>query len=392
MRPDGRSLPSRILVAQTIFLGDLILTFPLVTALRLTYPAATIDFLVQKDLADVAAVHPDAHRILSMDKRGKHRGIRGIFRLIRELRASQYDLAIILPGSIRTAIAVWMAGIPRRIGWDPGSELSGQMKQVRFPGAMKTLPHVRSILLFETLYRWSRPFRKMLPSLFTDTLKLDPGVHQARRWIDVLSALNVPTAASVRIPWLPISESIKANVVSRFPSGEKGSVVLAPGASQLTRRWPEENFTALTRTIAADGFTVYVSGGPSDAESCARIVRSAGSPSVISVTGILTTVEAMALIQQSVCVVANDSAPVHMASAVGTPAVALFGPTLPSFGFAPLAQGSIVLERTGLSCRPCTVYGSPACPMGTHDCLRSISVEEVRDAVLAIARSRRGES
>jgi heptosyltransferase-2 len=135
---------------------------------------------------------------------------------------------------------------------------------------------------------------------------------------------------------------------------------------------------------------VYILGGESDREIGQRIAWEAGCAGVVSVAGDLTPTQSMDLIRLSNAIVTNDSAPVHMASAVGAPTVALFGPTLPEFGFAPLAHGSEILEQSGLSCRPCTVYGSGVCPVGTLACLKSISVDAVHAAVIraAIARQR----
>ena len=373
--------PKNILVAQTNYLGDLLLTLPLLTALRARFPSAGIDILVQKELSDLVALHPAVREVLSMDKSGEHRTVRGFFRLVRTVRATKYDLAIVLPGSIRTALVTLFARIPRRIGWEPGTALSGQMKHVRFPSAMRTLPYVRGILSFEYVFRASRPLRKFFPPLFTVTLESRPGEHVAQRRLGTMLALGSPVSGEISAPWLQIPETVRVNIAARYPSCTNGRAVLAPGATQPTRCWPEEHFARLARLLAADRYAVYILGGVTEKDLSERIARAAGSPNVVSVAGKLAIVESMELIRQSVVVVANDSAPVHMASAMGTPTVALFGPTLPSFGFAPLAPGSRVIERSGLSCRPCTVYGSSYCPVGTHECLRSITVEEVRAAI-----------
>ncbi len=387
-----QSEPRNILVAQTIYLGDLLLTLPLLTALRARYPSAAIDLLVQKDLSDLISLHPAVRRVLSLDRTGEHRGIRGLLRLVREIRGEKYNMAIVLPGSIRTALLCLVSGVPRRIGWDPGTALSGQMKRVRFSGAMHTLPFVRPILCFELLYRVSRPLRKLLPPLFTDTLEFHPGDHASARWVGLVRRSDSSVSESIPAPWLQIPESTRTNIASRYPSSRKGGVVLAPGATQPTRRWPVDHFGLLARNLAADGYSVYILGGVTDRELSEQIARIAGSPGVLAVAGELTPLESMELVRQSVVVVANDSAPVHMGSAMGTPTVALFGPTLPSFGFAPLAPGSRILERFGLPCRPCTVYGSSSCPVGTLECLKSISVDEVYAAVVAISETTRARS
>ncbi len=399
--------PKNILVAQTIYLGDLILTLPLLNVLHQAFPGSYIDVLVRADLADVVSSHPVVRNVIGMDKEGEHSGVTGLRRLVRTIRKREYDLAIVMPGSMRTGIVPLLAGIPRRVGWEPGTTLSDQIRHVKFPKAMRELPFVRSILCFEFLYRLSSPVRKILPPLFTETLHAAPlqtprgvanpitdndvdassGWHASRRWTDVLRVLGRPLPASVPIPWLPIPKAIQNDIATRFPSDRNRSVVLASGAAQPTRRWPEENFKSLAQRLGADGFTVFVIGGISDIEASARIARQAGPEPVVSLAGLLSPVEAMALIGRCSVVVANDSAPVHMASAMGTPTVALFGPTVPEFGFRPLAPRSKVMQRNGLSCRPCTVYGSTLCPIGTHECLAAITVDEVYEAVLDLVKS-----
>jgi heptosyltransferase-2 len=405
----GRTMPDpkNILVAQTIYLGDLILTLPLLNVLRQVFPGSRIDVLVRADLADVVSSLPVVRNVIGMDKEGEHSGVTGLRRLVHSIRKREYDLAIVMPGSMRTAMVPLLAGIPRRIGWDPGTTFSGQMQHLKFPAAMRELPFVRSILCIEFLYRLSLPVRKILPPLFTQTLPASPlqttpevansisdnevdtssGWHASRRWMEVLRALSRPLPTSVPIPWLPIPKAIQNDIAVRFPSDRNRDVVLAPGAAQPTRRWSEENFKSLAQRLGADGFTVFVIGGELDIKVCARIARQDGPEPVVSLAGLLSPLEAMALIGRCCVVVANDSAPVHMASAMGTPTVALFGPTVPEFGFGPLAPRSMVMQRTGLSCRPCTLYGSRGCPIVTHECLAAITVDEVYEAVLNLVNS-----
>lgn len=393
---DGRDIappqksPRRILVAQTTYLGDLVLSLPLLSALHRLFPETRIEVLVNEGQSEVVRDHPAVSHVLEYEKRGRHRGPGGFVKILREVRSRGYDASIVLPGSMRTALLPLLARVPRRIGFEPCSALREQMKHVRHPAAMRTLPFVRRILFFEHLCRLTSWFRGVLPPLFTDTLQNRPDEHAARRWLGTMHPFGVPAPEVPAAPWLPAQASIDARVGARFPSLKKGRVVIAPGGSQPTRRWPEEHFARLAQVLAVDEYAVYVLGGNSDRELCKRIAAASGLHTVSALAGELSFAESLSLIRQSVALVANDSAPVHMASAVGVPTVALFGPTLASFGFAPLAPGSRVIERSGLPCRPCTVYGSVACPIGTHECLKSIPVEDVRAAVHAITMHKSG--
>ena len=125
---------------------------------------------------------------------------------------------------------------------------------------------------------------------------------------------------------------------------------------------------------------VVVVGGPEDAGRGQELVDAAPDR-VVSAAGVLPLRVAAALLERAGVLVTNDSAPLHLASAVGTPTVAVFGPTVPAFGFGPKAPRSAIVERTDLSCRPCSDHGPERCPLGHHRCMREIPATVVRDAI-----------
>lgn len=321
-------------------------------------------------------------RVVVYDPAGQHAGVGGIRTLSRSLRALACDSAIIFPGSVKVALAAAWAHIPKRIGWDPGRQMSAQMIDVIYPEAMRELPFVRSILRFERLYRLSRPIRTLLPSLFTETVPPGGGQHMTSRFLSALSSITATRHTVADPPWLGIPDDVRRAVEQRYPASGKRRVLLAPGAGMPTRRWPWERFARLAKQLADARFDVVLFGGAAERALCERILGAADTSGVLSAAGVLSVPESLALVAASSVLVAHDSAPMHMASALGTPVIALFGPTVPSFGFAPLSPGRNILEVTGLPCRPCTVYGSLRCPVGTHECMHAISVENVFQAVL----------
>jgi ADP-heptose:LPS heptosyltransferase len=319
-----------------------------------------------------------------MEKHQGHPTVSGMRSLARTLRNERYDHAITLPGSFRTALTVMLAGIPGRVGWDPGSLLTPQVRAVKYPRATRRLPGVRAILAFESLYRISTPLRYLLPAMYTDVLTQRSGTHRAEQALEALTLFGVDTRAVPSAPWLVMPDAAKMEVEQSLPGIPGGWVVIAPGATQPTRRWPLEHLKELVRQLASNGHQVVIVGAEEDRTVADLLCAGAPRERVRSLAGRISVLAACEIIRRASVVVANDSAPVHMASAMGTPAVALFGPTLSSFGFAPLAPGSIVMERGTLACRPCTVYGSTDCPVGTHECLRSITPDDVLAAVRKI--------
>lgn len=151
--------------------------------------------------------------------------------------------------------------------------------------------------------------------------------------------------------------------------------VLAPGAAHSTKRWPAERWVGLARRLRDRGYVLAVAGGPDD-----RAAAAALAPLAERAAGEFTLQETGALLARARVLVSGDTGVMHMATGVGTPVVALFGPTVEQFGFFPYHGRSVVLQRD-LECRPCSAMGGPRCPMGHHRCLVDIDAEEVSAAV-----------
>jgi heptosyltransferase-2 len=156
-------------------------------------------------------------------------------------------------------------------------------------------------------------------------------------------------------------------------AGER-MIALAPGSVWATKRWPY--YTELARALSADGRIVIV-GGAEDS-SLALEIRSA-VPDAVDATGALPLLASAELIGRCSVIVTNDSAPLHLASAMGTPTVAIFGPTVPDFGFGPLAPSRVVVGHETLTCRPCHRHGPRRCPLTHFRCMRELTPELVAE-------------
>jgi heptosyltransferase-2 len=344
--------PSRVLVVQTAFLGDVVLTLPLVQELKLAFPTAQIDVLTTPRCASLLRGHPSISRTLVFDKRGVDRGLRGLLRIASELRRWHYDVAIVPHRSLRSAMLVWLARIGRRIGFD------------RSAGRI----------------------------VFTDIVQYDPSRHEVDRNLSLLAPLGKATDKR-RYPRLYADPQDQSTVDTIFSSrgidNTTRLVAIAPGTVWNTKRWLPERFLELAQRLAADDYRVFLIGGAEDRELCQSIVARAGSERVHSYAGDLTILQSAELIRRSRVLICNDSAPMHLALAVGTPVVAIFGATVPAFGFAPYGPQDRVVEITGLSCRPCSIHGGNRCPIETFECMRNISstmVAAVADEVLGVSR------
>lgn len=155
-------------------------------------------------------------------------------------------------------------------------------------------------------------------------------------------------------------------------------IALAPGSVWATKRWP--GFPALARTLAAHGRIVII-GGAEDREFATAIRATSNA---IDATGMLSLLASAALIGRSALLVTNDSLPQHLASAMEIPTVTIFGPTVPAFGFGPLAPHSVAVGHETLPCRPCHPHGPAVCPLGHHRCMRDLAEPAVLARALAI--------
>jgi lipopolysaccharide heptosyltransferase II len=331
---------SSTLVIQTSFLGDTVLTTPLLAQLANRGP---VDVVTTPASAALLANHPAVRTVIPFDKRGTERGLRGLFRLARRLRRTGYDLALLAQGSWRSAALVFLAGIPTRVGFNTSA---GKL-----------------------LYTTRVPFRDDL--------------HHAARLL-MLGRPNgrEPTADELR-PTLAPGDAERAAVDALLARHDVKSgdrlVALAPGSVWGTKRWPF--YPELAQLLSSQARVVII-GSSSDAPLAGTIT--AAEPTAIDATGELSLLASAELIGRCGVVVTNDSAPLHLASAMGTPTVAIFGPTVPDFGFGPLAPRASVVGEETLPCRPCDRHGPQHCPLGHHRCMRDLAPALVAERALTL--------
>jgi heptosyltransferase-2 len=320
-------------VVQTSFLGDTILTTALLEQLA---HRGAVDVVTTPAAASVLTGHPAVRNVIVYDKRGAHAGVIGLTTLAARLRAAGYDAAYLAQGSLRSAALAFLARIPERIGFATSAG------------------------------RW----------LYTTRVPYRDDLHHAARLV-LLSRPNgrEPTVEETR-PSLapgPAERELVDDLLRRdgVAPGER-LIALAPGSVWATKRWPY--YRELAQQLADAGRIVVV-GGRDDA-SLALEIRTA-VPNAVDATGVLPLLGSAELIGRCAVIVTNDSSPLHLASAMGTPTVAIFGPTVPDFGFGPLAPSSVAVGHETLSCRPCHRHGPRRCPLGHFRCMRELTADVV---------------
>jgi len=322
-------------VIQTSFLGDTILTTPLLAQLANRGP---VDVVTTPAAASVLTGHPAVRSVIVYDKRSAHAGVFGLTTLAARLRASAYDVAYLAQGSIRSALLAYLARVPERIGFTTSA--GRWLYTTRVP-YRDDLHHASRLLLL------SRPNGRV-PTVEESRPSLAPGIAERELVDDLLQRNDV--VAHERL------------------------IALAPGSVWATKRWPY--YRELAPLLAADGRLVVV-GGREDSPLALEIRTAV--PNAVDATGILPMLGSAELIGRCAAIVTNDSSPLHLASAMGTPTVAIFGPTVPDFGFGPLASSSVVVGHEALACRPCHRHGPRRCPLTHFRCMRELTPESVAE-------------
>ena len=332
---------TRIAVWNTAFLGDAVLTLPLLQSLRLSRPGARIDFYVRKGLECLFTAHPGIDAVFPVDK--KDNSVAGFLRLKRELVSRSYDIWISAHASLRSGLVAATSRAPLRIGY--ASPLYNRM----------CYSHIVD-----------RRFNEL---------------EEVERLLQLLQPLD-----NIRLstwPELALCEDDlhKADVFFKTIGGPV--LGLHPGSVWPTKRWPAAYFADIGRRAIEAGAQAFLFAGPGEeaiAKEVCDAIRSGLSPekrkNLHDLSGRLSLPRLAAYLGSLSCYLTNDSGPMHIAWALRTPVTAIFGPTVKKLGFFPRGSRSTVFE-IDIACRPCGLHGPKKCPKGHHHCMTQLLPDTV---------------
>ncbi len=363
--------PTRILVRGVNWLGDAVMTTPALLRLREKFPDAHIALLCADKICPLFEPHPAVNETIPFAK-GE-----GVFAIAKKLRAGKFDLALVLPNSPRSALEVFAAGIPRRIGYARpwrnffltqavASRSAGVKMQKRSVAEIKTLVAGKSE---------SRIQNPEIPNT----------AHQAFEYLQLVAALGA--SAEPLAPQLAVTPDEVARARAKFGLDKISAPVfgLNPGAEYgPAKRWPMEKFAAAAREIQQRTNCVWlIFGGKNDATTAAQIQSAISSrQSAINLAGQTSLRELMALLKLCRVVLTNDTGPMHVAAALGTPVVVPFGSTSPELTGPGLpGDGRHELLKSDAACSPCFLR---ECPIDFR-CMNGISTGDVVEAVIRAA-------
>lgn len=309
----------RILIIQTASIGDVILITPLIESLHGQYPEAAIDVLVRKGFGALFDGHPFVNEVLLWDK--KSHKYRNLFRLISKIRHRRYDLVFNVQRFFTTGLLTALSGAGATVGFDKNP--------------------------------MSRFFSRWVSHHFNAG---GSAHHEVDR---NLSLIRDFVSESRRRPRLYPQPSDEDAVM---PYKHREYITIAPASLWFTKQYPEERWVSFLKK-APPHLQVYLLGGPTDQALCRRIMGAAQHPLTMELCGRLSLLQSAALMRDARMNFVNDSAPLHLCSAVNAPVTAVFCSTVPEFGFGPLSDDAAVVQiDRPLYCRPCGIHGHRQCP------------------------------
>jgi heptosyltransferase-2 len=329
----------KILVIQTAFIGDVVLATSLIENLHQQFPEVKLDILVRKGNESLFQSHPFLNQVLVWDK--KNNKYQNWVGLLFKIRSSQYDL--VLNAQRFAATGAWTAFSKAKIkiGFD------------------------------------KNPFS----FLFTHSVVhqfSEKGQHEIDRNHQLLSSLFLTKVAMPKL-YPTASDELAVSSYQQTPY-----LCIAPASVWFTKQFSIEKWVDLINELPFKG-PIYLIGGPDDKLLCDQILQKINRKSVVNLAGRLSFLASAALQKKAVLNYVNDSAPMHFASAVNAPVVAVYCSTLPNFGFGPLSDGSFIVQTNeALACRPCGIHGKKQCPLKHFDCAKTIKMDQLIAPLLQV--------
>jgi heptosyltransferase-2 len=321
----------KFLIIQTAFTGDVVLATAVLEKLHHFFPEAQLDILVRKGNEGLLAEHPFLHEVLIWYKKEKKN--QNLFRLLKKIRKAEYDKVINLQRFASTGLLIAFSRAKEKIGFD------------------------------------KNPFSFVFAKKIKHTLL--GSKHEVERNIELIQHFTDSHLTKPRL--YPSSKNYEE--IKKYTS--QPYVCMMPASVWFTKQYPVEKWIDLINNFP-EPYRIYLLGGKEDAVLCEKIKGQVSGKKIEILAGKLNFLSSAALMKGAVMNYTNDSAPLHFASATDAPVTAIFCSTVPAFGFYPLSSKSFIVEtREELSCRPCSIHGQKACPLGHFKCGYTIETSQL---------------
>ena len=327
------SPPRSVLIIQTAFIGDVILATALIESLHQKFPGIRLDFLVRKGNEELVQGNPLVAHVLIFDKSQK---FKNLVKLIRQFRKEKYDYVINVQRFATTGLMTIFSGAGKTVGFN----------------------------------------KNPLSFLFTRSVQHTmAGLHEVERNHKLIEFLVGVPAGRPKLYPSPV-QFVKVSGYKESPY-----ITVSPASVWFTKQLKKEKWIEFLSEVSAR-LKVYLLGAAADFELCEVIRKETIGRELVNLAGKLSLLESAALMKDARMNYVNDSAPMHLASAMNAPVTAVYCSTVPLFGFGPLSDRSIIVEtQETLSCRPCGLHGHRTCPQGHFKCALTIRKEQLLEPI-----------
>jgi len=331
-----------ILVIQTAFPGDAVLTLPFIQELKKQKPYYSIDVLCIPLTVEIFEASPSINSVIPLDKKGKQKSFFSFLKFLKELKLKNYEIIYSPHRSLRSALIVLSLSGKESYGFE------------------------NSALKF----------------VYKNSVKYDPSVHEVRRnleFIDgdfsgekwrILPEISVSTKSKIKV-----SEYLSEKKINNFIS-------IAPGSVWETKKYPAEYFKQIIEHFAKNGYQIVLIGGAEDKRLCDTL-NNHQEEAVHVAAGDFSFVETIELLKSSSLLICNDSSPTHLGMCADIPVLTIYCSTVPGFGFYPYNKFSDYISFDELNCKPCGIHGFESCPINNFYCA------ELLDPKLVIEKAKK---
>ena len=318
----------KILVIQTAFIGDVILTLPMIQVLNKMFPESEIHVLCIPSAEEIFKVSPFVNEVLVLDKRNKHKSLSSLYSFSKKVRKERYTRIYSPHRSFRSALLIMFSGIRETYGFSNSS-----------------LNHV-----YKNLVEYKTENHEVQRNL-----DLIGFIYSANGW-RILPQLNIPLETGSKI-----DNYLENSGINQF-------ICVAPGSVWNTKIYPVGYYEEIIKYVVNNTqYKVLLIGGEKDKILCSDIASNL-SEKVYSVAGKFSIVESIEILKRTLLLITNDSAPTHMAMCADIPVITLYCSTTSDIGFYPYNNKSSFLSYDNLFCKPCGIHGYEKCPIGTFEC------------------------
>jgi heptosyltransferase-2 len=316
----------KVLVIQTAFIGDVILATPIIEAIHQHSFSVQIDILVRKGNESLFENHPFINEVIVWNKKdGKYRNL---FNILQKIRSKKYSVVINCQRFAAAGFLTAFSNARVKIGFDKNP--------------------------FSSFFTYKLPHQ------------IKNGLHECARNLSLLAPISIN--GSIQPKLYPPTLNFRPPLPY---------ICLAPASVWFTKQWPAEKWVELIATIP-EKCTIYLTGAPLDKALCDEIIKKSNRKNTINLSGKLSLLQSAALFKGAEMNYVNDSAPMHLCSAINAPVTAIYCSTIPEFGFGPLSDNSHILQtKEKLSCRPCGLHGFKSCPEKHFRCALNIEIEAI---------------